>query len=166
MKLLEEAGEGGAADIKELRDARNTIESNEQTIREVGPLLRFIRHDCTDCRSSIEKYLSWKVSSNLRSTAKTSWRPVLPTSNVSLIDYAPHPDHRAPTTVIAVPPRSRRLAQAVIAMGITIRIIDVNCAKVHMTWTPVLYSLGTRSRARKGTMVKVMEQADIVPTAR
>jgi hypothetical protein len=32
---LEEAGEGGSADVKELREARSTIDANEQTIREV-----------------------------------------------------------------------------------------------------------------------------------
>jgi len=36
IKLMEEAGEGGSADLKELREARATVEANEQTIREVN----------------------------------------------------------------------------------------------------------------------------------
>jgi hypothetical protein len=43
VKLLEEAGEGGSADVKELREARSTIDVNEQTIREVRRTLRDVK---------------------------------------------------------------------------------------------------------------------------
>jgi hypothetical protein len=132
VKLLEEAGEGGSADVKELREARSTIDVNEQTIREVRRMHQV--YYAVLILSSTEKSLNWKVSLNPRFTVKMNWNNGLTTSNVNWIDYvlqATIPPNMVTVTVVIAQslPRGRTT------------MTDVNYVKVHIVWTLVLYSL-------------------------
>jgi hypothetical protein len=128
--LLEEAGEGGSADVKELREARSTIDANEQTIREVRHPPPNITRQLTP--SSIGKSPSWRASSSPRSTEKTSWNNAPTTSNVNSTDYARTINH--PSMVMGIVATARLLRQG------RITTIGVNYVKVHIIWTLVLYS--------------------------
>jgi hypothetical protein len=128
--LLEEAGEGGSADVKELREARSTIDANEQTIREVLHPLPCLIRQLTP--SSIGKSPSWRASSSPRSTEKTSLNNAPTTSSVSSIDYARTINH--PSMVMGIAATARLLRQG------RITTTDVNYVKVHIVWMLVLYS--------------------------
>ena len=148
VKLLEEAGEGGAADVKELREARSTIEVNEQTIKEVrptGPALSHTIEPSLRSPSSIGKSRSSRASSSPRYTAKTSWKPARPISSASLIVYAmPLGTHK----VIAVTPRSQRQGLPTAMIARTGAITGASYVKAHTTSMPVRSSPATLSAAK------------------
>jgi hypothetical protein len=128
--LLEEAGEGGSADVKELREARSTIDANEQTIREVRHPLPCLIRQLTP--SSIGKSPSWRASSSPRSIEKTSLNNAPTTSSVNSTDYARTINHLSMVTDTAATAQSQRQGQ--------IMMIGVNYVRVHIVWTLVLYS--------------------------
>jgi hypothetical protein len=92
----------------------------------MAPLLRTL--DLT--RSSIAKYLNWRVLSNPRSTVKMNWNNVLTISKGNSTDYV------RPTTLlnmVIVGTLQLRLPER-------ITMIDVNYVKVHIVLTLVLFS--------------------------
>jgi hypothetical protein len=93
----------------------------------MAPLLRTL--DLT--RSSIAKYLNWRVLSNPRSTVKMNWNNVLTIWKGNSTDYA------RPTTLLNMltvgTPRSQLPERTT--------MIGVNCVKVHIVLTLVLFSL-------------------------
>lgn len=128
--MLEEAGEGGSADVKELREARSTIDANEQTIREVRhPLPHLV---CQLTPSSIGKYLNWRASSSPRSIEKTSLNNAPTISNVNSTDCARTINHLSMVMGIAATARLLRQGR--------ITTTDVNYVKVLIVWMLVLYS--------------------------
>ena len=151
VKLLEEAGEGGSADVKELREARSSIDANEQTIREVC-LFTWIQIGRLTF-SLIAKCPNSKALSSPRSTAKTNWNNEQSSSNANSIVYVLQTIRPSMGTVTVGIARSQRQGRTT--------MIDVNYVKVLIAWMPVLCSAG-----KSWMMFRRRRPARFVRTAR